>query len=165
MTSRLPKYVRTEENFAVFSNCICHADVFNKMFGYNKDPAGAGFVNYCNDGDKIGFKLFGETKITGFDEFDDECKDLKSISKLINKKSIPLKYIATSSRFIIFSGDFTHKEIANSLFTDFVVQGAGYIHLEFINGEIKTKCFGCSDDLKIKFRDMDSLIIDDAFKT
>lgn len=164
MTSRLPKYVRTEENFVIFSNCICHADVFNKMFGYNKDPAGAGFVNYCNEENKLGFKLIGEKQLTGFEEFDGGCKDLKTILKLIDKESIPLKYISTSSRFVIFTGNLTHKEVANYLFTDFIIQGAGYINLVEVNGDVESLCFGVAEDLNIKSRKMDSLIIDDAFK-
>jgi hypothetical protein len=165
MTSSLPKYIRTEESFAIFSNCIPHAEAFTKMFGYKETPTGAGFVQYCNEDKRMGFKLLGEKCITGFDTFKEDCKDLKSIFKLLDDEQNPAKYIATSSRFIIFSNDFTHKEISNYLFTDFIIQGAGYISLVEINGEIKTRCFGESEELHIKSREIDGLIIDDSFQT
>lgn len=163
MSSSQPKYVRTEDCFALFSNCIPHADAFTKIFGYDEDPIGAGFVKYCEEENQVGFKLCGEKVLTGFEEFGNQCQDLKEAIKLLVKKDEPLKYLTTSSRFIIFSNDFSHKEIANSLLTEFIIQGAGYLTLSKEDGHVTINCFGESDELHIKSRPIDSLIINDAF--
>lgn len=56
------------------------------------------------------------------------------------------------------------KRVANRIFTDFVIQGAGEITLEKKDNEILIKCFGESKSLKIKSRQIDALIIKDELE-
>ncbi len=65
---------------------------------------------------------------------------------------------------IIYTKKFSFKRVANRIFTDFVIQGAGEITLEKKDNEILIKCFGESKSLKIKSRQIDALIIKDELE-
>lgn len=159
MTSSLPKYVRTDDSVLIFSNCINHADVFDHVYGYDRKPSGAGFVKACNNED-CGLQLMGEKHVTGIEDFADDCQDICKKTMLLGKN---FKYITTASRFVIFSDKFSHKEIANDLMTGFFVQGAGYLTIEKTQDGVKFNCFGSSEELRIQAREIDCLIINDAF--
>lgn len=162
MSSSLPKYVRSENSFIIFSNCIPNVDICAKVYGYECCPDNAGFVQLCKQNQRIGFQPSGERFLTGCEEFDEDCNVVKE-TLYVDNQHPPLKYLATSSRFVIFTDDVSHKEIANSILSDFVIQSAGFIYFEEINGMITAKCFGESEEMHLKTRAIDSLIINDAF--
>lgn len=163
MSSHLPKYVRTDNSFVVYSNCIPNVDLFAKIYGYECNLDNAGFVQICQQEQRIGFQPSGERFLTGCDTFDEEHDKITQELTFIDNQKAPLRYITTSSRFIIFTDDLSYKEIANAMLRDFVIQGAGLVHFEKSKGGISAKCYGECKELGVKSRSIDSLILNDAF--
>lgn len=161
MPSHLPKYAHTEKGMIIFSNCINHLEAIKNIFGeveiYSK-----GFIKcFLNENNNIAFELFAKKTKENIDEKTILTSKTEDCLEMLNKS----KYIVTSSRFIIFQEELTHKEIANSLFTDFIIQGAGEVKFSRKNNKPTIICSESSTDneLNIPHRDFDSKILQDAF--
>ena len=85
-------------------------------------------------------------------------------NRLLENFKIESRYIITSSRFIIFPKKFSFRRVANRLFTDFVIQGAGEISFNLVGNSFVANCFGGSKSLNVKTRAIDALIIQDELE-
>ena len=144
MVCSFAKFARTNKSLIVFSNSFDHIEVFKKFYKEKVKP------------NEFGFFKVNDDRICLLHE------DLKC--DLIQGKTTESRYIITSSKFIIFPKKFSFKRVANRIFTDFVIQGAGEITLEKTDGEIIVKCFGESKALNVKSRQIDAMIIKDELE-
>lgn len=160
MPSNLPKYAKTEQGMIVFSNCINHADAINRIFG-EIEPLSIGFIKFFSQNEHVCFELFQKKKKETLDEPTVLVSSNQDCRCLTNKS----KYILTSSRFIIFPNQLSHKHVANTMFTDFIIQGAGEVTFQVKEQQPHIICSESLEynQLHIEHRDFDSKILEDAF--
>lgn len=157
MISDFAKFARTNKSLIVFSNAFDHIEIFKKFYNARVKPKEFGFIKLEN------------SELVLFHE-DLKCDLICGISdqkiryKLLENLKQESKYIMTPTKFIIFPKKFTFKRVANRLFTDYIIQGAGKIVFELENEELKVKCLGGSKTLRVKAREIDSLIIKDELE-
>ncbi|MDD2974921.1 hypothetical protein HOO34_03810 [Aliarcobacter cryaerophilus] len=141
----------------VFSNAFDHIEVFKKFYKEKVKPNEFGFVKLNEDRICL---LHEDLKCDLIQGKTTEALRDKLLGSFVTES----RYIITSSKFIIFPKKFSFKRVANRIFTDFVIQGAGEITLEKTDGEIIVKCFGESKALNVKSRQIDALIIKDELE-
>lgn len=157
MVCSFAKFARTNKSLIVFSNSFDHIEVFKKFYKEKVKPNEFGFFKVNDDRICLLHEDLKCDLIQG--------KTTEALrEKLLESFVINSRYIITSSKFIIFPKKFSFKRVANRIFTDFVIQGAGEIILEKKDNEILIKCFGESKSLKIKSRQIDALIIKDELE-
>lgn len=157
MVTYFAKFARTNKSMIVFSNSFDHIELFKKFYKDRVKPNEFGFMKINED--RICF-LHKDLKCDLINGKTDEEKRVALLDSFMQES----RYIVTSSKFIIFPKNFTFKRVANRLFTDFVIQGAGEIKLEKVGNEIVVTCFGESQYLNIKSRPIDALIIKDELE-
>ena len=141
----------------VFSNAFDHIEVFKKFYKEKVKPNEFGFVKLNEDRICL---LHEDLKCDLIQGKTTEALREKLLESFVTES----RYIITSSKFIIFPKKFSFKRVANRIFTDFVIQGAGEITLEKTDGEIIVKCFGESKALNVKSRQIDAMIIKDELE-
>ncbi|MBK6303606.1 MAG: hypothetical protein IPF43_06965 [Arcobacter sp.] len=141
----------------VFSNAFDHIEVFKKFYKEKVKPNEFGFVKLNEDRICL---LHEDLKCDLIQGKTTEALRDKLLGSFVTES----RYIITSSKFIIFPKKFSFKRVANRIFTDFVIQGAGEITLEKTDGEIIVKCFGESKALNVKSRQIDAMIIKDELE-
>ena len=157
MVCSFAKFARTNKSLIVFSNAFDHIEVFKKFYKEKVKPN-----EFC-------FVKLNEDRICLLHE-DLKCDLIQGKTtealrdKLLGSFVTESRYIITSSKFIIFPKKFSFKRVANRIFIDFVIQGAGEITLEKTDGEIIVKCFGESKALNVKSRQIDAMIIKDELE-
>lgn len=157
MISDFAKFARTNKSLIVFSNSFDHVEVFKKFYNTRVKP------------NEFGFIKINENRICLLHE-DLKCDLLSGRNdeivreKLLESFKCESKYIMTCSKFIIFPKKFTFKRVANRLFTDYIIQGAGEITFEIKDNEVVVNCFGEAKYLKVKARPIDALIIKDELE-
>ena len=154
MVCSFAKFARTNKSLIVFSNAFDHIEVFKKFYKEKVKPNEFGFVKLNEDRICL---LHEDLKCDLIQGKTTEALRDKLLGSFVTES----RYIITSSKFIIFPKKFSFKRVANRIFTDFVIQGAGEITLEKTDGEIIVKCFGESKALNVKSRQIDAMIIKD----
>ena len=157
MVCNFAKFARTNKSLIVFSNAFDHIEVFKKFYKEKVKPNEFGFVKLNEDRICL---LHEDLKCDLIQGKTTEALRDKLLGSFVTES----RYIITSSKFIIFPKKFSFKRVANRIFTDFVIQGAGEITLEKTDGEIIVKCFGASKALNIKSRQIDAMIIKDELE-
>ena len=157
MVCNFAKFARTNKSLIVFSNSFDHIEVFKKFYKDQVKPNEFGFIK-IND-DRICL-LHEDLKCDLIQGKTTEALRNKLLDSFVTES----RYIITSSKFIIFPKKFSFKRVANRIFTDYIIQGAGEITLEKKDNEIFVKCFGVSKALNIKSRPIDALIIKDELE-
>ena len=157
MVCSFAKFARTNKSLIVFSNAFDHIEVFKKFYKEKVKPNEFGFVKLNEDRICL---LHEDLKCDLIQGKTTEALRDKLLGSFVTESS----YIITSSKFIIFPKKFSFKRVANRIFTDFVIQGAGEITLEKTDGEIIVKCFGESKALNVKSRQIDAMIIKDELE-
>ena len=157
MVCSFAKFARTNKSLIVFSNAFDHIEVFKKFYKEKVKPNEFGFVKLNEDRICLLHEYLKCDLIQG--KTTEALRD-----KLLGSFVTESRYIITSSKFIIFPKKFSFKRVANRIFTDFVIQGAGEITLEKTDGEIIVKCFGESKALNVKSRQIDAMIIKDELE-
>ena len=157
MVCNYAKFARTNKSLIVFSNSFDHIEVFKKFYKEKVKPNEFGFIK-IND-DRICL-LHEDLKCDLIQGKTTEALRNKLLDSFVTES----RYIITSSKFIIFPKKFSFKRVANRIFTDYIIQGAGEITLEKKDNEIFVKCFGVSKALNIKSRPIDALIIKDELE-
>lgn len=157
MVCNFAKFARTNKSLIVFSNAFDHIEVFKKFYKEKVKPNEFGFVKLNSDRICLLHEDLKCDLIQG-----KTTEDLRD--KLLGSFVTESRYIITSSKFIIFPNKFSFKRVANRIFTDFVIQGAGEITLEKVDNEILVKCFGESKVLNVKSRQIDAMIIKDELE-
>src|SRR5574344_2155072 len=157
MISNFAKYARTNKSLIVFSNSFDHIEVFKRFYKDRVKPNEFGYIKIndnricllCDDlqCDLIQGKTNEEKRYSLLDSFATESR-----------------YIVTSSKFIIFPKKFGFARVANRIFTDYIIQGAGEITFTKTENGVEVKCFGEAKALHIKSREMDALIIKDELE-
>ena len=134
MVCSFAKFARTNKSLIVFSNSFDHIEVFKKFYKEKVKPNEFGFFKVNDDRICLLHEDLKCDLIQG--------KTTEALrEKLLESFVINSRYIITSSKFIIFPKKFSFKRVANRIFTDFVIQGAGEITLEKKDNEILIKCF------------------------
>ncbi|RBQ28307.1 hypothetical protein ACNSOS_02635 [Aliarcobacter vitoriensis] len=157
MITHFAKFARTNKSLIVFSNSFSHIEVFKKFYNVRVKPK------------EFGFLKINEDRVCLLEE-DLKCDliqgktDALIRNKLLSSFAVESRYIITSTKFIIFPRKFSFKRVANRLFTDYVIQGAGEVTFEKNDNEILIKCFGGAKDLNIKSREIDALILKDELE-
>lgn len=157
MVSDFSKFARTNKSLIVFSNSFDHVEVFKKFYKERVKP------------NEFGFIRINENRICLLHE-DLKCDLIQGKTNELQREALldsfmkESKYIITSSKFIIFPKKFTYKRVANRLFIDYVIQGAGEVVFEKVGNDIEVKCFGESVHLNVKSRPIDALIIKDELE-
>ena len=154
MVCSFAKFARTNKSLIVFSNAFDHIEVFKKFYKEKVKPNEFGFVKLNEDRICL---LHEDLKCDLIQGKTTEALRDKLLGSFVTES----RYIITSSKFIIFPKKFSFKRVANRIFTDFVIQGAGEITLEKTDGEIIVKCFGESKALNVKSRQIDAMFIKD----
>lgn len=157
MISDFSKFARTNKSLIVFSNSFDHVEVFKKFYNVRVKPNEFGYLKINED--KICL-LHEDLKCDLINGKTDEA--IKQ--KLLEIFKTDSRYIVTSTKFIIFPKKFGFKRVANRIFRDFIIQGAGEILFEISDGKIIVKCFGEAKPLNVKSRAIDSLIIQDELE-
>ena len=157
MVCNFAKFARTNKSLIVFSNAFDHIEVFKKFYKEKVKPNEFGFVKLNEDRICL---LHEDLKCDLIQGKTTEALRDKLLGSFVTES----RYIITSSKFIIFPKKFSFKRVANRIFTDFVIQGAGEIKLEKTDGEIIVKCFGESKALNVKSRQIDAMIIKDELE-
>lgn len=157
MVCNFAKFARTNKSLIVFSNAFDHIEVFKKFYKEKVKPNEFGFVKLNSDRICL---LHEDLKCDLIQGKTTEALRDKLLGSFVTES----RYIITSSKFIIFPKKFSFKRVANRIFTDFVIQGAGEITLEKTDGEIIVKCFGESKVLNVKSRQIDAMIIKDELE-
>ena len=157
MVCSFAKFARTNKSLIVFSNAFDHIKVFKKFYKEKVKPNEFGFVKLNEDRICL---LHEDLKCDLIQGKTTEALRDKLLGSFVTES----RYIITSSKFIIFPKKFSFKRVANRIFTDFVIQGAGEITLEKTDGEIIVKCFGESKALNVKSRQIDAMIIKDELE-
>ena len=157
MVCSFAKFARTNKSLIVFSNAFDHIEVFKKFYKEKVKPNEFGFVKLNEDRICLLHEDLKCDLIQG--KTTEALRD-----KLLRSFVTESRYIMTFSKFIIFPKKFSFKRVANRIFTDFVIQGAGEITLEKTDGEIIVKCFGESKALNVKSRQIDAMIIKDELE-
>ncbi len=157
MVCNFAKFARTNKSLIVFSNSFDHIEVFKKFYKEQVKPNEFGFIKINSDRVCLLHEDLKCDLIQG--KTTEALRD-----KLLESFAKESRYIITSSKFIIFPKKFSFKRVANRIFTDYIIQGAGEITLEKQDNEIFVKCFGESKKLKIKSRQIDALIIKDELE-
>ena len=157
MVCSFAKFARTNKSLIVFSNAFDHIEVFKKFYKEKVKPNEFGFVKLNEDRICL---LHEDLKCDLIQGKTTEALRDKLLGSFVTES----RYIITSSKFIIFPKKFSFKRVANRIFTDFVIQGAGEIKLEKTDGEIIVKCFGESKALNVKSRQIDAMIIKDELE-
>ncbi|QKF59607.1 hypothetical protein ACN2EN_07760 [Aliarcobacter lanthieri] len=157
MITNFAKFARTNKSLIVFSNSFSHIEVFKKFYNVRVKPK------------EFGYLKINEDRICLLED-DLKCDliqgrtDALIRNKLLDSFVVESRYIITSTKFIIFPKKFAFKRVANRIFTDYVIQGAGEVTFEKINNEIIIKCFGEAKELNIKSREIDALILKDELE-
>ncbi len=158
MVCDFAKFARTNRSLIIFSNSFDHIEFFKKFYNPSVKPNEFGFV-----------KLNGKRFTLLHEELKCDLINGKTNEQikqeLVQELMSGAKYILTSSKFVIFPKKFSHKRVANRLFLDFIIQGAGEITFEKTENDIVVKCFGGSKSLGVSSRDIDSLILKDELQT
>ena len=157
MVCSFAKFARTNKSLIVFSNAFDHIEVFKKFYKEKVKPNEFGFVKLNEDRICL---LHEDLKCDLIQGKTTEALRDKLLGSFVTES----RYIITSSKFIIFPKKFSFKRVANRIFTDFVIQGAGEITLEKTDGEIIVKCFGESKALNVKSGQIDAMIIKDELE-
>ena len=157
MVCSFAKFARTNKSLIVFSNAFDHIEVFKKFYKEKVKPNEFGFVKLNEDRICL---LHEDLKCDLIQGKTTEALRDKLLGSFVTES----RYIITSSKFIIFPKKFSFKRVANRIFTDFVIQGAGEITLEKTDGEIIVKCFGESKALNVKSRQIDAMLIKDELE-
>ena len=157
MVCNFAKFARTNKSLIVFSNAFDHIEVFKKFYKEKVKPNEFGFVKLNEDRICL---LHEDLKCDLIQGKTTEALRDKLLGSFVTES----RYIITSSKFIIFPKKFSFKRVANRIFIDFVIQGAGEITLEKTDGEIIVKCFGESKALNVKSRQIDAMIIKDELE-
>jgi len=157
MVCSFAKFARTNKSLIVFSNAFDHIEVFKKFYKEKVKPNEFGFVKLNEDRICL---LHEDLKCDLIQGKTTEALRDKLLGSFVTES----RYIITSSKFIIFPKKFSFKRVANRIFTDFVIQGAGEITLEKTDGEIIVKCLGESKALNVKSRQIDAMIIKDELE-
>ena len=157
MVCSFAKVARNNKSLIVFSNAFDHIEVFKKFYKEKVKPNEFGFVKLNEDRICL---LHEDLKCDLIQGKTTEALRDKLLGSFVTES----RYIITSSKFIIFPKKFSFKRVANRIFTDFVIQGAGEITLEKTYGEIIVKCFGESKALNVKSRQIDAMIIKDELE-
>ncbi|MFA7086784.1 MAG: hypothetical protein WC145_08995 [Aliarcobacter sp.] len=157
MVCSFAKFARTNKSLIVFSNAFDHIEVFKKFYKEKVKPNEFGFVKLNEDRICL---LHEDLKCDLIQGKTTEALRDKLLGSFVTES----RYIITSSKFIIFPKKFSFKRVANRIFIDFVIQGAGEITLEKTDGEIIVKCFGESKALNVKSRQIDAMIIKDELE-
>lgn len=160
MASYLSKYARTRKSFIIFSNCINHLDAFNQFYKNRIKTKEFGYVRAINENNEIKLDLIPEGAYCDLEQKKDRKIEYFSPESAFQN----LRYILTSSRFIIFSSKISYKKVANRLFMGFVIQGAGKVSFKTENGKANLVCFGEAKDLNIKSRAQDAIILKEALE-
>lgn len=159
MASYLSKYARTRRSFIIFSNCINHLDAFNHFYKNKIETKEFGYIRVINENDEIKLDLIPGAYCDLEQKKDREIEYFPLESSFQN-----VRYILTSSRFIIFSNKISYKKVANRLFMGFIIQGAGEVSFKSENGKATLICFGEAKDLNIKSRPQDAAILKEALE-
>ena len=123
MVCSFAKFARTNKSLIVFSNAFDHIEVFKKFYKEKVKPNEFGFVKLNEDRICL---LHEDLKCDLIQGKTTEALRDKLLGSFVTES----RYIITSSKFIIFPKKFSFKRVANRIFTDFVIQGAGEITLE-----------------------------------
>lgn len=156
MVSNFAKFARTNKSLIVFSNAFGHVEIFKKFYKQRVKP------------NEFGYIKINANKVCLLEE-NLQCDLIQGKTNDLLRNELldaftESRYIITSSKFIIFPKKFGFKRVANRIFTDFVIQGAGTVIFEQGDNEIIVKCSGGSKALNIKSRAIDSLIIKDEIE-
>jgi hypothetical protein len=157
MISNFAKYARTNKSLIVFSNSFDHIEVFKHFYNERVKPNEFGFIKINSERICLLHEDLNCDLING--RTNEEIKN-----RLLENFKIESRYIITSSRFIIFPKKFSFRRVANRLFTDFVIQGAGEISFNLVGNSFVVDCFGGSKSLNVKTRAIDALIIQDELE-
>ena len=161
MASYLSKYARTRKSFIIFSNCINHLDAFNQFYKNKIKMKEFGYIRVINKNNEIKLDLIPEGAYCDLEQ----KKDREVVEYFSLESSFQnVRYILTSSRFIIFSNKISYKKVANRLFMGFIIQGAGEVSFKSENGKATLICFGEAKDLNIKSRPQDAAILKEALE-
>ncbi|OCL85421.1 hypothetical protein [Arcobacter porcinus] len=158
MVTNFAKFARTNKSLVVFSNSFDHIELFKRFYKDRVKPNEFGFIKI--NGDKICL-LHEDLKC---DLIQGKTNELKR-EALLDIFMQESKYIITSSKFIIFPKKFTYKRVAQRLFRDYIIQGAGEVIFEKTQNGVEVSCFGESIYLNVKSRAIDSLIIKDELES
>lgn len=157
MITNFAKYARTNKSLIVFSNSFDHIEVFKRFYKERVKP------------NEFGFIKINENRVCLLQE-DLQCDLIQGKTneekryELLESFATESRYIVTSSKFIVFPKKFGFNRVANRIFTDYVIQGAGEVTFTKTDTGIDVKCFGEAKSLNIKARDMDALIIKDELE-
>ena len=160
MASYLSKYARTRRSFIIFSNCINHLDAFNHFYKNKIETKEFGYIRVISENDEIKLDLIPEGAYCDLEQKKDREIEYFPLESSFQN----VRYILTSSRFIIFSNKISYKKVANRLFMGFIIQGAGEVSFKTENGKANLVCFGEAKDLNIKSRSHDALILKEALE-
>lgn len=160
MASYLSKYARTRRSFIIFSNCINHLDAFNHFYKNKIETKEFGYIRVINENDEIKLDLIPEGVYCDLEQKKDREIEYFPLESSFQN----VRYILTSSRFIIFSNKISYKKVANRLFMGFIIQGAGEVSFKTENGKATLICSGEAKDLNIKSRPQDAAILKEALE-
>lgn len=165
MSSNLPKYVSTEKGVVIMSNCMSHTEATNSIFG-DVPILSKGFIEVIVDEQgKVNFELHSVVSEGCINEACENSPVLrKSISDLILHEENHAEYVLTFSRFVIFPAEYSHKNISDHLFYDFVIKGAGNVVFELVDGKPHAKTYGESTELNLKACKTDESILNKGFQ-
>lgn len=164
MSSNLPKYAYTQKGVVVMDNCICHDEAVKSIFGDIK-ILNKGFIELKNNEQgKLDFELHAIVSEGHINESCEKSPEIrKAIHDLLLCEENHSEYVLTFSRFVIFPKQFSHKDIADHLFYDFIIKGAGNVVFENVNGKPHAKAYGESIELDMKANKVDEEILNDGF--
>jgi len=157
MITNFVKFARTNKSMIVFSNALSHVEVFKKFYNVRVKPK------------EFGYLRINEDRVCMLEE-DLQCDLIQGKTNalirenLLEMFALESRYIITSTKFIIFPRKFSFKRVANRLFTDYVIQGAGEVVFQKVDNEILIKCFGGAKDLNVTTREIDTLILKDELE-
>jgi len=154
MITNFAKFARTNKSIIIFSNTANHIDVFKKFFNTRVKPNEFGYIKINKSSICLLHEDLECDLITG--KTTQEIRD-----KLLENLKEGARYILSTSKFIIFPKKFGFKRVANRLFTDYIIQGAGEISFSQVGNDVIIQCFGEAKPLNIKARAIDALIIHD----
>lgn len=163
MSSNLAKYAYTEKGVIVMSNCMSHEEAVNSIFGDIK-ILNKGFIEMKVVDGKPDFELHAIISEGHINEACENSPEVrKSIFDLLLCQENHAEYVLTFTRFVIFPVQFSHKDISDHLFYDFVIKGAGNVVFENVNGQPHAKVYGESKDLDMKANPIDEQILNKGF--
>ena len=165
MSSNHPKYAYTEQGLAVFCNSLNHENAVSDIFG-EQPIKNKGFIKIKVVDGQLTAELHS---IIGEGEINEVCENSPEIQKAVNDllfcRENHTEYVLSFSRFALFPAKLFHKDVADHLFYDSIIKGAGNMVFVIKDGKPYIECYGQATSVEIEHeqQDIDAKILMDNF--